>query len=94
MSASLPDADAVRNQVWEFLRAETVNYPNYCLSLVNFMRVLNGWSARKGLPLLFDDDAAAPLSKAGYELSTDLFGRPAVMGLRILPPRKRPTQRE
>lgn len=81
--AELPDAVATRNQVWDFLRAETVEYPGYCLSLVNFIRVFNGWSRRNRLPILNDDDVAAPLAQAGYELCTDLFGRPAVLGVRI-----------
>lgn len=72
---------AHRDQVWEFLRAETVDDSSHLLWLDNFVKMFNGWSARRGLPHLKRSEIAPHLWDAGYRLIVSRDGQAVITGL-------------
>ncbi|MBX4176403.1 hypothetical protein [Streptomyces geysiriensis] len=77
----LPDTTAVRDQVWDFLRADTVDDAEKCMWFDAFMRCLGGWSARHGLPHPKGNDVAPWLRAAGYHLAVSHNGSVVILGL-------------
>lgn len=79
--------DEQRDQVWEFIRAETFEVPRRdrytCLWFTNFCRVFDGWSSRNDLPHLPAEVTVEALAAAGYPLSIDPRGQSVVPGLNL-----------
>ncbi|MEV5514465.1 hypothetical protein AB0L50_16355 [Streptomyces flaveolus] len=71
----------VRDQVWHFLRSESVDADERCIWFDAFMRCLGGWSARHGMPHLSGNDVAPWIRAAGYQLAVAKNGNVVILGL-------------
>lgn len=73
--------NSARDQVWRFLREQTIDDSGHMLWLDNFVKMFNGWSARHRMPHLHRSDITPHLWDAGYRLVVSREGQAMIAGL-------------